>query len=112
MNLPRILALDVGDRTIGLALSDDLGLTAQGRPTLQRKGLRQDLEALSRLVSEEEVREVVVGLPLQLDGQPGRQAEKVLAFVDALKSTLDLPVATGEEGRGRGAAGRGLLRGG
>ena len=73
MNLPRILALDVGDRTIGLALSDDLGLTAQGRPTLERRGPRQDLETLAKLVAEEGVGEVVVGLPLHLDGQAGPQ---------------------------------------
>ncbi|MBI1894894.1 MAG: Holliday junction resolvase RuvX [Candidatus Rokubacteria bacterium] len=111
-NSPRILALDVGDRTIGLALSDDLGLTAQGRPTLQRKGLRHDLEALSLLVSEEGVGEVVVGLPLRLDGRPGPQAEKVLAFVEALRTALGIPVTTWDERLTTVAAERALLEGG
>ncbi len=102
----------MGDRTIGLALSDDLGLTAQGRPTLQRKGLRHDLEALSQLVSEEGVGEVVVGLPLRLDGRPGPQAEKVLAFVEALRTALGIPVATWDERLTTVAAERALLEGG
>lgn len=111
-DFPRILALDVGDRTIGLALSDDLGLTAQGRPTIERKGLRQDLETLARLVSEEGVGEIVVGLPLQLDGHRGPQADKVLTFVETLKSTFGLPVTTWDERLTSVAAERVLLEGG
>ncbi len=110
--MPRILALDVGDRTIGLALSDELGLTAQGRPTLQRQNLRRDLEALSHLVTEEGVGEVVVGLPLRLDGHPGPQAEKVLAFVESLRATLPVPVTTWDERLTSVAAERVLLEGG
>ena len=112
MNLPRILALDVGDRTIGLALSDDLGLTAQGRPTLERRGPRQDLETLAKLVAEEGVGEVVVGLPLHLDGHAGPQAEKVLAFVEGLRTALGIPVTTWDERLTTVAAERALLEGG
>ena len=70
----RILALDLGKKRIGLALSDPLGLTAQGLPTLQRVNIRTDLAELDRLATEHDVRLILLGLPLHMSGDEGRQA--------------------------------------
>jgi putative holliday junction resolvase len=93
----RVLALDVGLRRIGLAVSDALGITAQGMPTLQRRNKRSDLAALRGVVAKHEVAEVVVGHPLHLSGKEGRQAEKVVAFADDLREHLGIPVHLWDE---------------
>lgn len=92
----RILGLDVGEKTIGVAVSDELGITAQGLQTLQRKGIRADLEALHGLIREYDVEYAVVGLPMNMDGSLGPAARKTLEFVERLKG-LDIPVATEDE---------------
>jgi len=89
---PRILALDVGAKTIGLAVSDELGLTAQGLPTLRRINKRHDLDYLRRVIRQYGVRELVVGLPLRMSGSGGTQAEKVQAFAAELRRKFKLPV--------------------
>src|SRR5512140_881461 len=71
----RVLALDLGTRRIGLALSDPLGLTAQGLPTLERKNNRTDFAALTRLAARHGVTSFLIGHPLNMSGDPGRQAE-------------------------------------
>ena len=93
----RILALDVGDRRIGLAISDEMGWTAQALPTLVRKDLRQDLLRLTELIRSREVTEVVVGLPRHLDGHLGPQAEKVLTFVESLKNRTSVQILMWDE---------------
>ena len=93
----RLLALDVGDARIGVALSDETGTLASGLLTLRAGGPRKDARAVAELVREHGVAEVVVGLPLRLDGTPGPQAEKVLAFVERLRRTLRVPVVTRDE---------------
>jgi putative Holliday junction resolvase len=93
----RIMALDVGDRKIGVAISDSLLLTAQGRPTLARKNLQNDLERLSALAQENEVAEIVVGKPVHMDGRESRQSEKVRRFAFQLSKTLGLPVTFWDE---------------
>jgi len=108
----RTLALDVGDRSIGLALSDELGLTAQAFLTLTRRGLRADLAALAQIVEERQVGEVVVGLPLQLDGRAGPQAEKVRGLAEALRAALSVPVIFWDERLTTQAAERALIEGG
>ncbi len=80
----RILALDLGKKRIGLALSDPLGLTAQGLPTLQRVNIRTDLAELDRLASEHDVRLILVGLPLHMSGDEGRQAQHAREFAGRL----------------------------
>jgi putative Holliday junction resolvase len=70
----RILALDLGKRRIGLAISDELGITAQGLPTLQRKNNRTDLAALARIVSDKAVDLILIGEPLHMSGDAGSQA--------------------------------------
>ena len=81
---PRILALDVGDRRIGLAITDALGLTAQPLFTLHRTTLRADLKAIARFIRQHSVAEVVVGNPLHADGSASPQAAKAQAFASAL----------------------------
>ena len=76
----RILALDYGKRRIGLAVSDDLGLTAQGLPTLQRKNNRADLAALARIVQERQVDRILMGNPLHMSGDAGTQAQAAQQF--------------------------------
>ena len=80
----RTLALDVGDRRIGLAITDPLGLTAQPLFTVHRTTLRADLKAIARFIRRYEVTELVVGLPLHADGSPSPQAVKTEAFAAAL----------------------------
>ena len=88
----RILALDVGSRTIGLAVSDELGITAQGLPTYRRSNKRNDLDQLRRLIRQYEVAELVLGLPLRMSGAEGVQAEKIHAFAEELRRKFKLPV--------------------
>jgi len=84
----RLLGLDVGDRFIGVALSDESATLASGLETLRRVGPRKDVKASASLVRTHDVSEVVFGLPKKLDGSLGPQAEKVLAFVESLRPAL------------------------
>lgn len=88
----RILALDFGLRRIGLAVTDELGLTAQGLPTLERSNKRQDLNHLRWVIKQYGVGEIVMGLPLQMSGDRGIQAEKVEVFAEELRKRFKLPV--------------------
>src|SRR5215212_2204952 len=81
----RILALDLGKRRIGLAISDELGITAQGLPTLQRKNNRTDLAALSRLIRDKDVGRILLGNPLHMSGDAGTQANLAREFGDMLE---------------------------
>jgi putative Holliday junction resolvase len=82
----RILALDVGDRRIGLAISDALGLTAQPLFTLQRTTEHADLKAIARFIRQHKVTTVVVGNPLHADGSPSAQSAKAQAFARTLEA--------------------------
>jgi putative pre-16S rRNA nuclease len=93
----RSLGLDVGDKRIGVALSDETGTLASGLPTLARVGPRRDVRAVVELVRAHEAGEVVVGLPRRLDGTVGPQAEKVLAFMEDLRGALRVPVVAADE---------------
>jgi putative Holliday junction resolvase len=94
---PRILALDVGAKTIGMAVSDPLGLTAQGLQTMRRTSKRADFGRLERILREYEVAEMVVGYPLRMSGQAGAQAEKVAALAEELRRRFALPVHLWDE---------------
>jgi putative Holliday junction resolvase len=83
--LGRILGLDVGSRRIGVAVSDPLGITAQGLETLQRRNKRTDLGQLERVIREYNVQEIVIGLPLRMSGAEGTQAEKMQLFAEELR---------------------------
>jgi putative Holliday junction resolvase len=93
----RIMALDVGDKWIGMAVSDETGLIAQSRPALKRHNLAEDLSALNRMVLAWQVEKIVVGLPLNMNATMGPQAKKTLRFVDKLRTSLGLPVTTWDE---------------
>jgi putative holliday junction resolvase len=82
---PRILALDVGDKRIGLAITDPLGLTVQPLFTLQRTSLRADLKAIARFIRQHKVEAILVGNPLHADGSASPQSAKALAFAEALR---------------------------
>lgn len=84
-----MLGLDVGDRRIGIAAADALGLTAQGLPTLERKSLAYDLEYLEKIIRQRQVHTLVVGLPKNMDGSLGPQSDKVKAFIQALLNHLE-----------------------
>ena len=93
----RVLGLDVGDNTIGIAVSDALLMTAQGRPTLRRSGWKADLEHLRQIVEESEVDRIVVGQPLHMNGQESRQSQKTSRFASKLSKALGLPVIYWDE---------------
>ena len=84
----RVLALDVGDRRIGLALSDPLGITAQPLFTLHRKTPHLDLKSIARVVRKHLVTDIVIGLPLHLSGDPSPQAARTEAFASQLRRQL------------------------
>lgn len=89
---PRILGLDIGDARIGVAISDPLYLTAAGIAAVHRKNMAKDLEAIKKLADEREAAEIVIGLPLNMDGTAGAQAEKVQSFGRKLERKTGLPI--------------------
>lgn len=93
----RIMALDVGSRTIGIACSDALLMTAQGIETIRRTSLENDFNRLRELISEYEVHELVVGMPKNMNGTKGDRAEKTEEFVEKMKAVIDLPVTFWDE---------------
>jgi putative Holliday junction resolvase len=105
----RTFGLDVGTRTVGVAVSDALGMTAQPLTTLRRTGLRADLAQLRRLAEAHEVSQAVVGLPLNMDGSEGPSAVAARAFGEALARALDIPVEYQDERLSTVAAQRALL---
>jgi putative Holliday junction resolvase len=106
------MALDAGAVRIGVALSDETGTLASGLVTLKAAGPRKDARAVAALVREHGVGEVVVGLPLRLDGTLGPRAEEVLSFVERLRRVLDVPVVTRDERLTSVAAGERLAEAG
>ena len=93
----RVLGLDVGARRIGIAVSDPLGITAQGLETLQRRTKREDFDHLQRVIQEYDVREIVVGLPLRMSGAEGIQSDKMQVFAEELRKRFRLPVHLWDE---------------
>ncbi len=91
------LGIDLGDRTIGLAVSDGLGLTAQGLDTLERHGGQRDVDALRAVCAEREIARIVVGLPRNMDGTEGPRALKTRAFAARIHEALQLPVFLWDE---------------
>lgn len=88
----RIMGLDIGDATIGVALSDLMGITAQGLTTIKRIGKKKDIEALKKIISENNVYMIVSGLPKNMNGSIGGQAEKVMKFCDLLSEETGLEI--------------------
>lgn len=93
----RIMSLDVGSRTIGIACSDALLMTAQGIETIRRTSFEKDFNRLQELIAEYEVHELVVGMPKNMNGTKGERAEKTEEFVEKMKEVIDLPVTYWDE---------------
>lgn len=93
----RILAIDFGSRRMGLAVSDALGITAQGLETLERKNKRSDFARLERTIREYQVTEIVLGNPLRMSGEEGTQSRKVAEFAEELRQRFVLPVHLWDE---------------
>jgi putative Holliday junction resolvase len=93
----RILALDVGEKRIGLAVSDPLGITAQGLGVLIRKNRQTDLDRLLEVAREWQVQKIVVGLPRHMDGRLGAAAPQILELAEILHTSLGVEVVTWEE---------------
>jgi putative Holliday junction resolvase len=90
--IKRVLALDVGTKRIGMAISDELGITAQGIGTLERKNKKSDFAHLDTVLERYGVVELVVGIPLRMSGEEGTQAEKIRGFAQELKERTGLPL--------------------
>ncbi|WP_244269506.1 Holliday junction resolvase RuvX [Natronincola ferrireducens] len=91
------MGLDVGDKRIGVALSDLMGWTAQGLETVERTNLKKDLQRLEEIIKANEVEKIVVGLPKNMNGTLGPQSEKVLEFTERLKKRTDKEIIFWDE---------------
>ena len=97
MNPTRVLALDLGKKRIGLALSDELGITAQGLETMVRTNIREDLARISQLVAEKNVSLILIGNPVHMSGREGRQTEFARDFGQRLGATTGIAVEFWDE---------------
>jgi putative Holliday junction resolvase len=98
LSLPmKVLGLDIGDKRIGIAISDELGYTAQGLRVLNRNSPEADLKVLQEIINETEATEVVVGLPKNMDGSLGESAQKVLSFANKMEVAIAVPVILWDE---------------
>jgi putative Holliday junction resolvase len=93
----RIMGLDIGSNTIGVAISDELGITAQGLKTIKRKSMGEDLREINTIIAQFEIDKIVVGLPKNMNGTFGKQAEMVFQWIKAFKRKTHLPVVTWDE---------------
>lgn len=108
--MPRIMGLDVGDKTIGVALSDLFGWTAQGLETIRRIGIKRDLQRIEQIIEENDVNKIVVGLPKNMNGTIGPQSEKVLEFNERMKKRFEnIEIITWDERLTTVAAERSLI---
>lgn len=94
---PRIIGLDVGDRRIGVAISDPLGITAAGLETIERVNMQTDVQNVANLAARHGAVQIVVGLPYNMDGTTGEQAEKVKSFAKKLARASGLPIVYEDE---------------
>ena len=93
----RTLCLDVGEKKIGIAMSDPTGIIAQGLKLYRRDVLRKDLAELKKIIEDYEVNEIVIGLPRDLSGEVGKKAREITAFSDEVKKYFTLPVVLWDE---------------
>jgi putative Holliday junction resolvase len=107
----RILGLDIGDRTIGVALSDPLGITAQGITTVRRKNQEKDIEELKSICEKYGVELIVSGLPKNMNGTLGPQSEKVLSFCKVIEQSIKVPIKMWDERLTTVAAHRAMIEG-
>lgn len=107
----RIMGLDVGDKTIGVAVSDLMGLTAQGIKTVKRIGKKKDIEELKAIIAERQVNKIVSGLPKNMNGTLGPQGEKVIKFCELLQEQTGIKIEYWDERLSTVAAERTLIQG-
>lgn len=96
----KIMALDYGSKTVGVAMTDALGITAQGKEIIKRKSpnkLRQTLARIVQLVEENSVEKIVLGLPLNIDGTSGERVAKTKEFAAKIKARIDIPIEFEDE---------------
>jgi len=105
------MGLDLGSKTIGVALSDPLTITAQVLTSIHRTALEKDLEAIRRLVEDHQVEELVIGLPINMDGSRGGSVDKVETFIEALSARLTIKIIPWDERLSTVAAEKILLEG-
>mgnify|MGYP001944514633 FL=1 len=95
--MERIMGLDVGDKTIGVAISDPLLITAQGLMTIRRESYKKDIDSLIEIINKYNIRKIVVGIPKNMNNTIGPQGEKVLDFVDKLKNKVNIDIVLEDE---------------
>ncbi len=105
----RIMGLDVGDKTIGVAVSDLMGITAQGVKTVKRVGKKKDIEELKAIIKERQVTKIVSGLPKNMNGTLGPQGEKVIKFCELLEEETKIKIEYWDERLSTVAAERSLI---
>jgi putative Holliday junction resolvase len=93
----KVLGLDIGEKRIGIAISDDLGYTAQGMRVMNRSGLEDDLQVIKELIAAEQATAVVLGFPKNMDGSLGEAAAKVLFFAKKMEESIAVPVILWDE---------------
>lgn len=95
--MERFMGLDVGDKTIGVSVSDPFFITAQGYTTIRRVGIKKDIQELIKIIKEKEVSKIIVGLPKNMNNSIGPQGKKVLEFVDRLKKEVSNEIILQDE---------------
>ncbi len=91
------MGLDIGSRTIGVAISDELGITAQGLKTIKRRSMEEDLKEISLMIAQFNINKIVVGLPINMNGTIGAQAEAVFQWIKDAKEKIDIPMVSWDE---------------
>lgn len=109
--MDRILGFDIGDKTIGIAVSDLLHLTAQGVTTIRRTNEKEDLKKIQEIISEYDAKLIVAGLPKNMNGSLGFQGEKTMDFAEKIKNKLDIELIYEDERLTTMAAERMLIEG-
>ena len=104
------MGLDIGSHTIGVAITDELRITAQGLKTIRRKSKEEDFEEIIRIIDQFKIGKIVVGLPKNMNGTLGKQAEMVLQWIKAIGEKVDLPIVTWDERFSTVEASRVLLK--
>lgn len=111
MQYKRIMGLDIGDKTIGVSVSDLMGITAQPIKTIKRVSKKKDIEELKNIIKEKEVTKIVSGLPKNMNGTLGSQGEKVIKFCELLESETNMKVEYWDERLSTVYAERSLIEG-
>ena len=107
----RVLAIDLGEKTMGIALSDEERITAQPLTTIQRVGIKKDMGAIAQLVEKHDVKEIVLGLPLHMDGSQSPMSLQVEEFARRLSGRVGIPIHTWDERLSTVIAEKALLEG-